>query len=29
MGALCKRFVGQDLPALRMTAQQMDNTITE
>jgi DNA-binding MarR family transcriptional regulator len=33
--ALCKRFAGQDLPALdvvfalRMTAQQMDNTITE
>ena len=35
MEALCKRFAGRDLPALdvvfalRMTAQQMDNTITE
>jgi DNA-binding MarR family transcriptional regulator len=35
MEALCKRFAGQDLPALdvvfalRMTAQQVDNTITE
>jgi MarR family transcriptional repressor of emrRAB len=35
MEALCKRFAGQNLPALdvvfslRMTAQQMDNTITE
>ena len=35
MEALCKRFAGQDLPALdvvfalRMTAQRMDNTITE
>src|ERR1700722_7562468 len=35
MEALCKRFAGQDLPALdvvfalRMTAQQMDNAITE
>src|SRR5580704_5982312 len=35
MQALCKRFAGQDLPALdvvfavRMTAQQMDNAITE
>src|ERR1700677_3509846 len=33
--ALCKRFGGQDLPALdvvfalRMTAQQVDNTVTE
>jgi MarR family transcriptional repressor of emrRAB len=35
MEALCKRFAGRDLPALdvvfalRMTAQQVDNTITE
>jgi DNA-binding MarR family transcriptional regulator len=35
MEALCKRFAGQDFPALdlvfalRMTAQQVDNTITE
>jgi DNA-binding MarR family transcriptional regulator len=35
MEALCKRFAGQDLPALdmvfalRMTAQQVDNTVTE